>query len=88
MVNDLLSWSAFTPLSRLSYCVYLIHLNYITVYVSHSRTLFYYTTIDQIHRYFGILLVAYGFAFIASIAVEVPFLNLEKLVFSSNSTNT
>ena len=84
-VNDLLSWSAFTPLSRLSYCVYLIHLNYLSVYMSRSRTLLYYTVLDQIHQYFGVLFVAYGLAFITSISVEIPFRKLVKLMCNSKS---
>ena len=32
LVNDFLSWSAFAPLSRLTYCCYLIHLEILPMF--------------------------------------------------------
>ena len=81
-VNKLLSWRAFMPLSRLTYCAYLIHWTYITMFFAHSRKPFYYTVFNQVHTYFGFLVAVFGLSFIVSLTVEAPFLNLEKLLFS------
>ena len=37
-INELLSWKAFVPLSRLTYCGYLIHIPIVQVYVWTIRT--------------------------------------------------
>lgn len=81
-VNILLSWKVFIPLGRLTYCVYLIHLNYIIFYYAHARKPGYYTTYEVIHGYFGILMTSFLLAFFVSVTIEAPLLNLEKLMFS------
>lgn len=73
------------PLSRLTYCVYLIHYDYLNVFFSTNRKLLYYTfytTLTSI--YFGVLLTSFGLSFIVVLTVEAPFLNLEKLLFTSS----
>ena len=81
IANDILSWKAFIPLARLNYCVYLINLNYITFYISRSRVPFYYTLLGLFHYGTGMIVMVYMLAFATSLAVEVPFLNLEKVIF-------
>lgn len=81
-INRLLSWKGFLPLSRLSYCVYLIHYSYLDVFYASNRKLVYYTFLSQLTTYFGILATVFGLAFVVSITVEASFLNLEKLVFA------
>ncbi|XP_032794863.2 nose resistant to fluoxetine protein 6 [Daphnia magna] len=81
-INRLLSWKGFLPLSRLSYCVYLIHYSYLDAFYASNRKLVYYTFLSQLTTYFGILATVFGLAFVVSITVEASFLNLEKLVFA------
>ncbi|XP_057365085.1 nose resistant to fluoxetine protein 6-like [Daphnia carinata] len=81
-VNRLLSWKGFLPLSRLSYCVFLIHYSYLDVFYASNRKLVYYTFLSQLTTYFGILATVFGLAFVVSITVEASFLNVEKLVFA------
>ena len=40
-VNTILSWSAFVPLSRLTYCIYLLHLMLMELFLFNLNTLFY-----------------------------------------------
>lgn len=82
LVNDFLSWKAFAPLGRLTYCVYLIHLNYITTFIARSRAAFFYNVTDVVMYYFAFLFTSFGLAFLVSVTVEASFLNLEKLLFS------
>ena len=81
-VNRLLSWKGFLPLGRLTYCVYLIHYDFINVVLSANRKQFYYTFFGSFVTFLGILVISFALAFVASVAIEASFLNLEKLVFS------
>ncbi len=78
----MLSWKGFIPLSRLTYVMYLVHLNYMAVYYAHARKPIYYTMWDTVQAYFGFLLAVILLAFIVCLTIEIPFLNLEKLFFS------
>ena len=84
-VNRFLSWRAFIPLSRLTYVVYLIHLEYLYMWSFHLRKPIYFTLLDYFQLYFGALLGLHLLAFFISVTVELPFLNLEKLIFSNTS---
>ncbi|GAB1611147.1 hypothetical protein Ahia01_001401800, partial [Argonauta hians] len=79
-VNTLLSWKALVPLSRLTYCVYLVHPIVMVYYyfsqnypVSGSMTVY-------VFQYFGILVASFMVAFVLSLAFEAPMLGLEKLL--------
>ena len=81
MVNEFLSWKVFLPLVRLNYCVYLINFNYIAFFNARSRTAHYYTYIGQWHYITGMTTIIYALAFVMALAVEVPFFNLERIIF-------
>lgn len=70
------------PLSRLTFCVYLVHFDYLHVFYSVNRKLLYYTFFSQLTTYMGFLMSVFGLAFIVSLAVEAPFINLTKLLFA------
>ena len=69
-------------MGRLTYCVYLIHYEYITLYYGHMRWPIYYTDYDEVHAYLGLLFAVTLLSFFVSVTVEAPFLNLEKLIFA------
>ena len=81
-VNTLLSWKAFIPLGRLTYCFYLIHFNFIRFYYAHQRKPIYYEEFDHIHKYLGTLLTVTLLSLVLAVTVEAPFLNLESLIFA------
>ena len=81
IVNDLLSWKAFVPLARLNYCVYLINLNYIAFITASSRTPHYYTYLGIFQYGAGLICMIYTLALLTTLAIEVPFVNLERLLF-------
>ncbi|XP_046461507.1 nose resistant to fluoxetine protein 6-like [Daphnia pulex] len=85
IVNRLLSWKGFLPLGRVTYCVYLIHYDFLVAYYSAMRKRFYYTLFEQFTVCFGLLVMTFGIAFLVSVTLEASFLNLEKLIFSSKS---
>lgn len=108
-INSFLSWSFFSPLAKLCFMVYFIHLD-ITKYFALSFTF----TVDMmpilmvsvsapygeekrsinhysawlfffLQTYFVIALsmVCFGVAFVGTLVVEAPFINLEKLLIGS-----
>lgn len=81
VVNRILSWKGFIPLARLTYCAYLIHIDFLNVYFATERRLYYYTFYGQLVTYMGLLLTILVLAFVISVTVEASFLNLEKLIF-------
>uniref|UniRef100_K1PPN2 Nose resistant to fluoxetine protein 6 n=1 Tax=Magallana gigas TaxID=29159 RepID=K1PPN2_MAGGI len=80
-INTLLSWKAFVPLSRLTYCAYLVHPLVMYVYYFNWNFPLYMTDLDLVYLFLGNLVVSYGIAFIVSIAFESPFMGLEKIMF-------
>nr|XP_034301375.1 nose resistant to fluoxetine protein 6 [Crassostrea gigas] len=81
IINTLLSWKAFVPLSRLTYCAYLVHPLVMYVYYFNWNFPLYMTDLDFVYIFLGNLMVSYGIAFIVSIAFESPFMGLEKIMF-------
>ncbi|XP_055327622.1 nose resistant to fluoxetine protein 6-like [Paramacrobiotus metropolitanus] len=87
-VNTLLSWKAFIPLSRLTYCCYLIHIPIMMIYYLGLTTTEDFSHYSAVYHFFGTLLVTYGFAFIFTVGCESPLLALEKLIEKQLKRNT
>ncbi|XP_078687293.1 nose resistant to fluoxetine protein 6-like [Branchiostoma floridae x Branchiostoma belcheri] len=81
VVDKFLSWDMFVPLSRLTYCAYLV--NPMVVYVSlFTREVpFHHNLISMTYLFVGNLVLSYGLAFLVSVTVEAPLLGLEKIIF-------
>lgn len=81
IVNHILSWSVWIPLSRLSFCAYLIHLDFITFYGSILERKPFNSDINAIYFFIGHIFVSYFGAFFVSMIFEVPLLGLEKIIY-------
>ncbi|WAR31993.1 NRF6-like protein [Mya arenaria] len=79
-VNALLSWKAIIPLSRLTYCCYLVHPVVMFTYYYSRRTLMHWYDLDLSYLFLGNLCFSYAVAFIVSLAFESPMMGLEKVV--------
>ncbi|XP_060069287.1 nose resistant to fluoxetine protein 6-like [Ylistrum balloti] len=80
-VNTLLSWGGFVPLSRLTYCAYLVHpILQSLVYLS-LRQQFRMSDLTMITYFLAFLMMAYAVAFVVSLAFESPMMGLEKAIF-------
>lgn len=77
-VNALLSWKAIIPLSRLTYCAYLVHPVIMYVYYFSQRTLMRWYDLELAYVFLGNLCLTYPVAFIVSLAFESPMMGLEK----------
>ncbi|KAH8273515.1 hypothetical protein KR018_009058, partial [Drosophila ironensis] len=77
VVNDLLSWTLWQPLSKLSYCLYIWHLLVETVHVARVKSSLHFSNYDAILRFwsdFGITLMV---SLVMHLCVEVPLARLE-----------
>ncbi|XP_053380237.1 nose resistant to fluoxetine protein 6-like [Mercenaria mercenaria] len=79
-VNAYLAWGGFVPLSRLTYCAYLVHPIVITLQVYSRRTLEHWSDIELIYRFLGHMCITYATAFVISLAFESPMIGLEKVL--------
>jgi len=84
-IAKLLSWKFLLPLSRLTYCAYLIHPIFIHAYYLSYQTAFYFTEFIAVTTFLGFLLMSYAAAFMFSVLFESPLMNLEKLVLKSRN---
>ena len=80
-VNTFLSWKAFIPLSRLTYCAYLVHPIVIYYYINTAQRLIHFTDLQVIYLFLPNICLSYAVAFVASLAFESPMMGLEKVIF-------
>ncbi|XP_042904392.1 nose resistant to fluoxetine protein 6 [Parasteatoda tepidariorum] len=86
IINRFLSWKPFIPLGHLSYLVYLIHPLVILYRTASLRERVYYGHTDLVFEYLAYTLVSFFLAFIGYITVEMPFTNLEGMIFKTSSS--
>ncbi|XP_076436701.1 nose resistant to fluoxetine protein 6-like [Babylonia areolata] len=79
-VNTILSWKALIPLSRLTYCIYLLHIMILTTYIFSRDTTFYFSDANVVVLFLGLLVVCYMVSAVVSLAFEAPMMALEKLL--------
>ncbi|XP_077990613.1 nose resistant to fluoxetine protein 6-like [Glandiceps talaboti] len=79
-VQSFLSSSYWKPLAQLNYCAYLVHLMIIFMFTFGLKSLWFYTDINFALIYIALLVTSYGIAFIVSMAVEMPMIELEKVI--------
>ena len=82
IINELLSWSVFAPLSRLTFCSYLIHMNIIDMFS--SSVLYSFPNDTEIWSlvwyYLALQLVTCVVAFGLVLAFELPASRTEKVI--------
>lgn len=76
VVNKFLALPVWTPISRLSYSIYLLHLPLQLIYLSSNRTPQYFSNYRAIFKFTGDFSMAFFFAFLWALAFEYPVLNL------------
>ncbi|KAL3198503.1 hypothetical protein MRX96_014320 [Rhipicephalus microplus] len=76
-----LSWSAFTPLSRLAFGVYIVHLPFVQFALHMSRERLHYSHFFMVSFFFGVLVWSYLISYFLFIFCEAPTGRLDKLMF-------
>lgn len=80
VLNKVLAWSFFIPLSRLTFSIYLIH---VLLYMTRMLRLRTYINTDeyfQLTTALGVFSLSVVFAYLMYVCVEAPVLRLEKMV--------
>ncbi|XP_077990667.1 nose resistant to fluoxetine protein 6-like [Glandiceps talaboti] len=80
VVNSLLSWKVWIPLSRLTYCAYLIHPVIVRYHNGRREVLFHYTDESMVYFYIAVVFLSYLLAMVLAIGVEFPLTQLEKTI--------
>ena len=83
VVNSILSWSAWVPLARVQYCVYLLHRSIIYIIISWTEDAVRYSHTLLVIQFISILAIATFAAFVFVILFEAPIVHMEKLLFAS-----
>jgi peptidoglycan/LPS O-acetylase OafA/YrhL len=86
-INRFLSMKVFLPLSRLCYAAYLVNFNLVRVYTANQRQPSYFNESELLMTIQGFLLSVFLLSFVVSLVVEMPFINLSKLLFDELRNN-
>ncbi|XP_055947830.1 nose resistant to fluoxetine protein 6-like [Argiope bruennichi] len=86
VVNRILSWKALIPLSRLTYCAYLLHPIVATTYSSSVRTFINFNHVNTIMLFLGYLIISYAVSMVTSLLFESPLIRLEKLIRNKSAS--
>ncbi|XP_035698599.1 nose resistant to fluoxetine protein 6-like [Branchiostoma floridae] len=81
VVNTILSWDGWVPLSRLTFCTYLMHVPVVFAFYFTMEVPIHYSTFTMIYFFLGHLALSFGMGFLVSVAVESPLMGVEKVVF-------
>ncbi|XP_037523929.1 nose resistant to fluoxetine protein 6-like [Rhipicephalus sanguineus] len=88
VLNNMLSWSFFLPLSRLTYGIYLIH---VPLYITRMLRLRSYINTDeffQLTTALGVFLLSVVFAYLLHVCIEAPTVRLQKLLCEGDTGDT
>ena len=82
IIGEFLSWSGFAPLSRLTFCAYLIHINIVVMFGSSVLSSFpndleYFSTTWY---FLAILFISLVLASVLTLIFEIPFTKAEKIL--------
>ncbi|CAH3109140.1 unnamed protein product [Porites lobata] len=83
LVDKILSAHFWIPLSRLTYCAYLVHPIVLITYLGSLETNHNYSDVLISFFFTGSVVLSYAAAFIVSVCVEFPMMQLEKLIFKT-----
>ncbi|XP_054919233.1 nose resistant to fluoxetine protein 6-like [Dermacentor andersoni] len=81
LVNRFLSWAAFVPLSRLSFCAFLMQTVVILSRSLVTRERIHYSHTSLFQDFLFAFMMTYMCAFLLFLAIEAPIGNLEKMLF-------
>ncbi|XP_053699369.1 nose resistant to fluoxetine protein 6-like [Sabethes cyaneus] len=84
LINDFLSSSLWQPLSKLSFTMYLLHLQMILMAsIAPVKTYGYFSVMDLFYRVWGALGLTTSIALLWSAIFEIPFVTLDRLLLRS-----
>lgn len=81
VVNSILSWPIWVPLSRINYSAFLIHILVIMTFNATQEHLLHLQDLNMAFNFLAELIFTYAFAYIFNLFFEQPFVSLEKFLF-------
>ncbi|KAL3083427.1 hypothetical protein niasHS_011229 [Heterodera schachtii] len=76
----------FVPLSKITFSAYLLHPILLQLYYFSRPSAFHFThSFQLLHMFFAAVATSYGCALLLSLAIEVPVVNFDKLIFGPGS---
>ncbi|GFO39868.1 nose resistant to fluoxetine protein 6 [Plakobranchus ocellatus] len=81
-VNTILSWKAFILISRVTYCMYLVHIPVLFYFSFAQEGAIWWTESYLVINWLGLLAVSAMIAVIISLTTEAPSLRAEKLILN------
>ncbi|CAK8676841.1 unnamed protein product [Clavelina lepadiformis] len=86
-VTKFLNWKVFVPLSRLTYSTYVVHFLVLDWYKYYQDEMIHFQTVNLVYAYIGTLCISLSLAFILSVTIEWPFIELAKVLLPSKRGN-
>ncbi|XP_065346672.1 nose resistant to fluoxetine protein 6-like [Cloeon dipterum] len=80
-VNSILSWKYFLPLSKLSFCAYLVHMDLMYYHVALIRTNTYFSNFEIVFEFLGNLIMMIPLTFWLYLAVDAPCQSIIRAAF-------
>jgi len=80
IINTILSWPVWVPLSRLTFAAYLMHMEVIYTFTLLKETPIHYQTTEIVFAFIPLVVLTYAGAFVLAVCVEYPIMNIEKYV--------
>ncbi|XP_065346673.1 nose resistant to fluoxetine protein 6-like [Cloeon dipterum] len=84
-VNSILSWKYFIPLSKLSFCAYLVHMDLMNYHVALMRTNTYFSNFEIIFEFFGNLIMMIPLTLWLYLAVDAPCQSIIRAAFGKTN---
>jgi peptidoglycan/LPS O-acetylase OafA/YrhL len=85
-INAILGHKMFVPLSKLTFCAYLLHPLLLQSYYLSRPTAFHFThSFQLLYMFFVAVFVSYGAALLFSLAFELPVMHIDGLVFGGGA---
>ncbi|XP_043199778.1 nose resistant to fluoxetine protein 6-like [Amphibalanus amphitrite] len=85
-INTLLSWKFWIPLSRVTYCCYLVSIDTQVFFYATLKSVLYFDQTNAVYQFLATLCIAVAVATVFSLAFESPMLALEKIIFANVGT--
>ncbi|XP_065300442.1 nose resistant to fluoxetine protein 6-like [Dermacentor albipictus] len=81
ILDGFLSWKALRPLSRLTYCIYLVHLLFFLIRMGNMKTNFELDEYMQLMMSLGIFCYSLFFGYLLYLCFEAPAFHLQRILF-------
>lgn len=84
-INRILSHWLWQPATRLSYAIFCVHFSIILIVMGSTKSPLHFSVLNYTESTAIVLALSIFFGILTSLAFEMPFINLEKLIFKRKS---